>query len=76
MDGFDALLGTSTHAVPETYFQLPVAGREGPSYRERVYCYELYHQLRCRWPVDTGYSLAGEVDKKGHHLCGAAASTT
>ena len=28
------------------YFQLPVAGSEEPVFRERVYCYELYHQLR------------------------------
>lgn len=68
MDDFDVLLAISTQAVPEIYFQLPVAGREDPSYRERVYCYELYHQLRCKWPAQSEYSLAGEIDKKGHPL--------
>jgi len=37
-------------------------------YRERVYAYELYHQLRVRWPAEWEYSLAGEVDKRGHPL--------
>jgi hypothetical protein len=68
MDDFDALLAASTQAISQLYFQLPVAGHEAVSYRERVYCYELYHQLRCRWPMDTAYSLAGEIDKKGHPL--------
>jgi hypothetical protein len=37
-----------------------------PAYRERVYCYELYHQMRRRWPLNCEYSLNGEVDKRGH----------
>lgn len=50
------------------YFALPVAGGENLLYRERVYCYELYHQLRVcmeREPFFR-YTLHGEVDKKGH----------
>jgi hypothetical protein len=46
---------------------LPVAD-EDTHYRERVYCYELYHQLRVLWPINYGYSLCGEVDKGGHPL--------
>ena len=34
-------------------------------YRERVYCYELYHHLRCCWDA-LPCSLGGEVDKAGH----------
>jgi hypothetical protein len=49
--------------APE-YFQLPVAGADA-SYRERVYAYELYHQLRLIWG-DSQYSLSGEVDKTGN----------
>jgi hypothetical protein len=45
---------------------LPVYGKEDPIYRERVYCYELYHQMRLLWPIKTPYSLCGEVDKRGH----------
>jgi hypothetical protein len=49
------------------YFQLPVAG-EVAVLRERVYCYELYHQLRIALPHNFEYKLNGEVDKSGHPL--------
>jgi hypothetical protein len=47
---------------------LPVAGSVLPVYRERVYCYELYHQLRKFWGDFEGYSLGGEVDKAHHPI--------
>ena len=53
--------------VPPLYFRLPVAGQEGPAYRERVYCYELYHRWRCLWRTN-GYALCGEIDKQGHPI--------
>jgi hypothetical protein len=53
--------------VPADYFQLPVAGLECPAYRERVYCYELYHQWRAFFD-NSRFSLAGEVDKLNHPL--------
>jgi hypothetical protein len=63
------LLSEATERVGRDYFLLPVAnGAGGPplvQYRERVYAYELYHQLRSIWP-NWPYSLAGEVDKRGH----------
>jgi len=52
-------------------FQLPEAGREKPKFRERVYCYELYHQLRNALEsklADFAYKLDGEVDKAGHRI--------
>lgn len=61
-------LKKATSQVDQHYFQLPVAGQEAPIYRERVYCYELYHQLRVALPEDFPYSLAGEVDKSGHSI--------
>lgn len=36
--------------------------------RERVYCYELYHQLRCNLPEDFPYTVHGELDKQKHHF--------
>lgn len=54
------------------YFQLPVAGSDEPIYRERVYCYELYHQLRCALGGVFLYKLHGEVDKAGHPIIRAA----
>jgi len=66
---FIAMLGAATQAIEDDYFKLPIAG-DVPIYRERVYCYELYHQLRRRWPDprDFDYRLGGEVDKAGHKL--------
>jgi len=52
------------------YFQLSVATKEGDKkiFRERVYCYELYHQLRCILGDCFPYKLDGEVDKGGHPI--------
>jgi len=61
------LLAASAEVSPD-YFQLPVAGAERPEYRERVYCYELYHQWRRHWPNDFRFSLGGEINKQGHPL--------
>lgn len=65
MDEFSSTLQTATAAVHRRYFQLEVYGSD-PTYRERVYCYELYHQLRLSWPVYSSLVLNGEVDKSGH----------
>ena len=68
MQELTSILCEATKAISAQYFQLPVAGQESPIYRERVYCYELYHQIRALWPKETLYSLGGEVDKAGHPL--------
>jgi hypothetical protein len=65
---FIQALKQATSEVPQDYFQLPVAGSETLVYRERVYCYELYHRLRLALPNSFAYSLAGEIDKSGHPL--------
>jgi len=54
--------------VDAYYFQLPTAEGDKPIYRERVYCYELYHQLRCILGDKFPYKLSGEVDKSGHPI--------
>lgn len=58
------LITEATAGISESYFRLNIDGGD-PAYRERVYCYELYHQLRVIWP-ETEYYLNGEVDKAGH----------
>lgn len=50
------------------YFQIPIAGSGELKYRERVYCYELFHQLRIALGDDFPYKLDGEVDKEGHPI--------
>ena len=68
MDEFDDILRQATGQIDEDYFQLPTAGQDDAIYRERVYCYELYHQLRSGWPLDSPFRLSGEIDKTGHPL--------
>lgn len=58
------MIARATALITPEYFQLPVADADAV-YRERVYCYELYHRLRSLWG-DFGFSLGGEVDKIGH----------
>jgi hypothetical protein len=66
---FTRILSEASAAVHQNYFRLPVKGTS-PAYRERVYCYELYHQMRLRWPYpcapDFPYWLNGEIDKRGN----------
>lgn len=65
MEEFNIILEHATAALLPEYFLLPVQGG-GSVYRERVYCYELYHQLRCLWPDECEFVLNGEVDKQQH----------
>lgn len=67
MEQFNEILRSATKAIGAEYFLLPVAGRL-PALYERVYCYELYHQMRCRWPDDTELVLSGEIPKHGHEI--------
>lgn len=66
MNELTKILTAATAAIKRGYFHLPIDGGD-PVYRERVYCYELYHQMRSRWP-DSKYVLNGELDKAGHPL--------
>jgi hypothetical protein len=65
MEQFTQILRDATAAISPEYFLLPIHGGD-PVYRERVYCYELYHQMRRLWPADSPYRLNGEVDKRSH----------
>lgn len=61
------ILREATRLIAAGFFRLPIAGGS-PVYRERVYCYELYHQMRILWPDACPFCLNGEVDKRGHAL--------
>ncbi|MCY1217105.1 hypothetical protein D3C87_1075460 [compost metagenome] len=67
MEELDDVLRAATAAVNQTYFTLSIAGGEAV-FRERVYCYELYHQMRAVWPEGCYYMLTGEVDKRAHPI--------
>jgi hypothetical protein len=61
------ILQQATAAIGREYFLLPRDGADAV-YRERIYCYELYHQMRRRWPDPDlcRCRLNGEIDKGGH----------
>lgn len=67
MQELTRILQDGTAGVTRDYFRLNIAGGI-PVYRERVYCYELYHQMRKRWPGPCPYRLNGEVDKSAHPI--------
>lgn len=61
------ILRYATSGVTTEYFHLLIHG-SNPVYRERVYCYELYHQMRLLWPAGSPYRLNGELDKAAHPI--------
>jgi hypothetical protein len=65
MDEFEGFLEQAAAQIAPEYFLLPIHNAD-PRHRERVYCYELYHQLRKQWQPDCPWRLNGEVDKGGH----------
>lgn len=67
MNELTGIITKATAAIKRGYFHLPIDSGD-PVYRERVYCYELYHQMRSRWPAGCKYYLNGELDKAGHPL--------
>lgn len=63
MNILDQLITDATAKIEGSYFLLPTLGDD--KLRERVYAYELYHQMRSKWTLKN-LILNGEVDKKGH----------
>ena len=57
--------------VGESYFSLETMYSQEGIIRERVFCYELYHQLRliqATQPILQSLCLHGEIDKSGHPI--------
>ncbi len=54
--------------VDEKYIKISIHKLPDNTYRERVYCYELYHQLRNLLGDDYEYILDGELDKRSHPI--------
>lgn len=67
MNDLNGILQIATAGIDSMYFHLNIDGGE-PVFRERVYCYELYHQMRKNWPPNSQYFLNGELDKRAHPL--------
>jgi hypothetical protein len=71
---FKEALYKSIMNIDQKYFQVSRFDYESIlAWRERIYCYELYHQLRLHLPdKNFPYVLHGEIDKKGHGFIGKA----
>ena len=66
---FRDLLNCAIHKILWLYFRTPIAGQDEEIFRERLFCYELYHQLRIVFDEKGfGYWLGGELDKSKHPL--------
>ncbi len=62
------VLSSAGKKIRYHFFRIQTASEEGFVFRERVYCYELYHRLREMLPLEFNYELDGELDKKGQKL--------
>ena len=56
----------SAGQVTQNYFKLTTTYEPSGIVRERVFCYELYHQLRLVLGNNHKLTLNGEIDKRGH----------
>ena len=68
---FRTHLDTALAKILWLYFETPVAGAdvEEEVVRERLFCYELYHQLRCACDeASFPYWIGGELDKMKHPI--------
>ena len=52
--------------INPNYFRLTTTYEPSGIVRERVFCYELYHQIRSIMTDDKKLSLNGEIDKQSH----------
>jgi hypothetical protein len=52
--------------IRNEYFQVPTSYDPDGISRERVFCYELYHQFRIILGDEYPFTLHGELDKSGH----------
>lgn len=52
--------------IEKEYYFVEISYKKGGIARERVFCYELYHQLRNVLGEDFPFTLHGELSKRGH----------
>ncbi|MBN1786859.1 MAG: hypothetical protein JW806_00520 [Sedimentisphaerales bacterium] len=67
MEELTTIIEKATAGISAEYFYLRIDGGDS-IYRERVYCYELYHQMRLCWPENSKFYLNGEIDKAAHPI--------
>jgi hypothetical protein len=66
IQSFINLMVASLREVRSEYFNLITTDEESGIVRERVFCYEFYHRMRCNMDETLGITLNGEVSKQSH----------
>lgn len=54
--------------IDSLYLKLPTSYKRAGITRERIFCYEFYHQMRLIQSIDDPLYIHGEIDKRGHIL--------
>lgn len=67
---FGKLVVDAFDSIPQDYYKLKTTYNVNGIVRERLFCYELYHRIRCLQEIKqmTDFSIHGEIDKRGHEL--------
>jgi len=60
------LIKSALEKVDKPFFKLITTYKPASIVRERVFCYELYHQIQLARKKHHTLSLNGEIDKRGH----------
>ena len=66
IDEIIQLIAFAASQVADKYLKLTTTYEPSGIVRERVFCYELYHQLRLLVDNTQKLTLNGEIDKRGH----------
>jgi len=59
------LIKTALSQIGSDYFKVKTTYKKSGIVRERVFCYEFYHQIR-KIMTDSDLKLNSEIDKRGH----------
>lgn len=66
MTKYIKLIGKALDNISNDYYRLKTTYEPSGIVRERVFCYELYHQIRIHMGGTDKIFLNGEIDKRGH----------
>ena len=69
-DDFVKLVYDAMRNVSKEFFEIEIAEDVKEKRRERVYCYELYHQIRSLQEKNNlnDFTVNAEIDKRGHSI--------
>lgn len=66
--GYIALFRKAFDNMPQSYYKVITTYNKDGIVRERAFCYELYHIVRCLQTDKEPLILNGEIDKRGHSV--------